>query len=265
MNKNIYEEILELVQRGGRGAIATVIRVKGSSPQVVGAKMLVREDGSIAGTVGGGMMEARAVEKARAIIQSGKPEIITVDLTGKVEGTPVCGGEMDIYIEPLRVMPRILIFGAGHVGTELARIAHICGFRVCIIDDRREWANEERIPHADEIMVSSYEKVFDHLAVSPADYAVIVTRGHEHDQICLERLLNHELTYLGMIGSRKKIARIYKNLRDKGIDESLFKQVHSPIGIAIGASSPAEIAVSIMAEIIQVYRNQTPGEKNCPA
>ena len=162
-------------------------------------------------------------------------------------------GLEEYIIEPIHMRDKIFIFGAGHVGFQLARMAHITDFQTIVIDDREEFANRQRFPHADDVhVVDHFDHAFDNLAIDGKSYIVILTRGHLYDQIVLEAALKTDAAYIGMIGSRTKRDKIYANLEKKGISKETLSSIHSPIGLNINSETPAEIAVSIIGEIIQV-------------
>jgi len=253
--EDIYEEINRLKAKGKCGALATLIYTAGSTPREQGAKMLVREDGSIIGTVGGSLLEAKVRTEAQNVIQEGKPKLLDFDLTGKDKNGMICGGKAKVYIEPIIPAPVLYIFGGGHISFSLVRIGKILGFRLVVIDDREEYANPERFPEADRIIAADYTNAFGQMSVDRFSYLVIVTRDHAYDETVLEWAITTDAKYIGMIGSRKKIKTIYDNLTAKGVTEESFKRVHAPIGLDIKAETPEEIAVSILAEIIQVHRS----------
>lgn len=264
--KNIYEEIVDLQSRGECAALATIISTSGSTPREAGSKMLVRQDGSIVGTVGGSVLEGRVQEVAKTVMREGKPKILDFDLTGQAADGMICGGVAKVFIEPIVALATLYIFGGGHISFSLARIGKMVGFRVVVIDDRQEYANPERFPDADETIADDFPRVFSRLAVHNFSYIVIVTRGHAYDQTVLEWALNTDAHYIGMIGSRKKIRKLYDNLKAQGTSEESLAQVHAPIGLDIKAETPEEIAVSIIAEIIQVRRsNENKKRATCPA
>jgi len=266
--KDIYEEIVRLQSRGECAALATVISTSGSTPREAGSKMLVRQDGSIVGTVGGSIMEGQVKEEAKTVMREGKPKILDFDLTGKAADGMICGGVAKVYIEPIVALATlyIFVFGGGHISFSLARIGKMVGFRVVVIDDRQEYANPERFPEADETIADDFPRVFSRLAVNNFSYVVIVTRGHAYDQTVLEWALTTNAHYIGMIGSRKKIRKLYDNLKAQGASEEAFTRVHAPIGLDIKAETPEEIAVSIMAEIIKVRRSgENEKGATCPA
>jgi xanthine dehydrogenase accessory factor len=255
---DLYEEILKIKSEGRRGAVATIIGTKGSTPREMGAKLLIREDGTILGSVGGGCMEAEVWQEAMKAIEEEKPRTVHFDLTGKEaeESGMICGGVMDIYIEPVIPTPKVFIFGGGHISLYVARMSAMGGFQVGVVDDRPQFANKERFPEAEEVIAEEFPLALPKLKVNLASYLVIVTRGHAYDQEVLEWAIDTPARYIGMIGSRKKIQTVYTNLAAKGIAREKFQRVHAPIGLDIGAVTPEEIAVAIVAEMIQVRRGR---------
>ncbi|MBN1545457.1 MAG: XdhC family protein [Syntrophaceae bacterium] len=260
---DIYEEILKVKNRGECAALATVISVDGSTPREQGAKMLIRQDGTIEGTVGGGLMEKMIREEAEKVIENGIPKMVHFDLTGKEKDGMICGGVATVYIEAIVPKSTLFIIGAGHIAFYLSRMAKMVDFRVVVSDNRSEYANVERFPEADEILADEYDKIFPNLPVGASSFIVIVTHGHAHDQIALEWALQTKARYIGMIGSRKKTRQVFDNLIERGFSgEDIEKRVYSPIGLNIKGETPAEIAVSIMAEIIQVNHSGGPDAKH---
>lgn len=252
----IYEEILKIKAEGRCAAVATIIGAQGSAPREVGAKMLVRDDGTIFGTIGGGCLEGKVIVEAIMVMREETPRTVRHDLTGTdaAEAGMICGGVLDIYIEPVIPTPRVLIFGAGHISLALSKISAMAGFQVAVIDDRAEFANAERFPEADQVIAAPFCRAFPQLKVNRSSYIVIVTRGHAGDQEVLAWALTTEARYIGMIGSRKKIRTLYQNLEEKGIAREALQRVFAPIGLTIGALTPEEIAVSIVGQMIQVRR-----------
>lgn len=236
-------------------ALVTVVRAQGSTPQRAGAKMLVYADGRTVGTIGGGCYENDAFWKAREAIASGKSSLQHYDLNDDFaqENGLICGGRMDVHIDPLSPTPPLYIVGAGHVGWHLARAAADAGFRLHVIDDREKFANAERFPGA-EVVVESIPEWLHRADIAPSAYVVVVTRGHQHDLDAMRALAARDLRYLGLIGSRAKVARIYDALLAEGMPPECLQRVHAPIGLEIGAITPAEIAISILAELIAVRR-----------
>ena len=254
MNEEVFAAANDALSRGETVALVTIVRAQGSTPQRVGAKMLVYADGRTVGTIGGGCYEHDAFWKAREAIASGQPALIRYELSDDFaeENGLICGGQMEVYVEPLTAAPRLYIVGAGHVGWHLARLAQEAGFRIHVVDDREKFANAERFPEAADIVVDEISSWLESAEIPPESYVTIVTRGHQHDLSALRALARRPLRYLGMIGSRAKVTRVYDALVAEGIDADALKRVHAPIGFDIGAVTPAEIAVSILAEMIAV-------------
>jgi xanthine dehydrogenase accessory factor len=352
--KNIYSEIVKSLGRKEKLVLATLITRVGSAPRAVGAKYLIKEDGTSSGSIGGGCVEAEVWQEAQKVMEKGQGDVLRFRLTSEqlAGGGLICGGNIDIFIEPLKeelldiyqeVMkieqkggsallatlisvddtfsrqrsskilmknsgetigdimdrdkiekrilverealakekkptvivieseeedsrwkkmevliepifsePTVFIFGAGHVSQQLAPLAKRVSFRVVVIDDREMFANRERFPEADEVIVSEFENSFDHLTVDDSSYIVIVTRGHLYDGTVLEQAVKTDVRYIGMIGSKKKIHTLYQNLMGKGISKETLDRVYAPIGLDINSETPEEIAVSIVAQLIKV-------------
>jgi xanthine dehydrogenase accessory factor len=258
---DIYEQIVELRRQGRRGAVATITTARGSIPSFQTAKMLVRDDGSIVGTIGGGCVEAEVWQAAREVMEEERPRTLTFNLNNnpKYDTGLVCGGTLEVFIEPVLPPALLYIFGAGHVAYNLYKVAGIAGFDVTVVDDRESYANRERFPDAREIFAADFETATLELRVPESAYVVIVTRGHRDDMRILRWAVNLNVRYLGMIGSRRKTIAIYKELEQEGIAAEKFTQVHAPVGLEIGAVTPEEIAVAIVAEMIAVRRHAIPG------
>ena len=233
----------------------TVVRAQGSTPQRAGAKMLVWADGRTVGTIGGGCYENDAFWKAREAISSGKQALLHYELNDDFaqENGLICGGRMEVHIDPLAPSPRLFIIGAGHVGYQLSRVAADVGFRIHVVDDREKFASAERFPNA-ELAVEPIPEWLHRADLPPSAYVVVVTRGHQHDLEAMRALAARDLKYLGLIGSRAKVARICDALLAEGMPPECLQRVHAPIGLDIGAVTPAEIAISILAELIAVAR-----------
>ncbi len=341
MKKDIFLKIHELLGAGKRMVLAVIIRRAGSAPRAVGSQCIILEDGSLLGTIGGGLLEYRVLEGAREIFRHGESVVLPLYLSGKdvAASEMICGGNVELYLDPLfpenrhttdlfrsiREMieggrhgtllsrvgdgisaqdgrnkmlveegkviagdidglmheaerlcrftrprlveiselgmnvfvepveddPVLFLFGAGHVSTFVAPLAKMVGFRVVVMDDRPDFANTERFPDADEIHIVEFPKALEGITVTGTSYLTIMTRGHTHDRIVLEAALGTDPAYIGMISSKKKWALIQEALREKGVPEQRIETVHSPIGIHIGGETPEEIAVSIVAELIQ--------------
>jgi xanthine dehydrogenase accessory factor len=253
---DIYEEIVKLRREGRRGAVATIVNVRGSIPSFKTAKMLVRDDGSIFGTIGGGCVEADVWRAAREVMEEEKPRTLSFDLNHdpKNDTGLVCGGTLEIFVEPVIPPALLYIFGAGHVSKSLYKIAKDAGFDVTIIDDRESYANRERFPEAREIIAQDFDQAMGTLKLGAGAYIVIVTRGHRDDMRVLRWAIHSDARYIGMIGSKRKTIGIFRELQKEGVPAQLFDRVYAPIGLDIGAVTPEEIAISITAELIAVRR-----------
>ncbi len=331
MDKSLYGKAVEYFSTGKRGALVTIIEKAGPAPREKGAKMFVGNDGQSFGTIGGGLVEAEAIEVARQVLETGKMRRLQVRMNAReVESEGMlCGGDVDILIEPLHEsmislyeeicrhegkdrkgvvvtalagdMPekslisgtggdvygaplsveraemflslrsgpgplvshgylieplmqgsKLFIFGAGHVSQYVSRIAHMVGFSVTIIDDREEFANKSRFPEAHQVVVSPFDETFTSLDFNGDVYIVIVTRGHSHDALVLEKSLKVGARYIGMIGSKRKVAIVFDHLGKKGVRPEELKDVYAPIGLSINSETPEEIGVSIVAQLIKV-------------
>lgn len=253
MGINIYEKILELQEEGTFSALATVIRTEGSTPRKAGAKMLVTLENTF-GTVGGGEFEGRVAEKAREIIKSGKSEVLSCEIEEEY-GTGICGGTVEVYIEPLLPSPKLYIFGAGHVGSIVAKMASFMDFDITVIDDREEFANPELFPDTVNVLADDFlDTIEQQLYFDKSTYVVIVTRGHEYDYEVLKACIPKETAYLGMMGSEQKVEKVFEKLREEGTSDNDILRVYSPIGLKINSETPAEIAVSILGQIIASRR-----------
>jgi xanthine dehydrogenase accessory factor len=262
--QEIYEAITAAQQGGVSIVLATVIRTQGSVPRRAGAKMLVYPDGHFLGTVGGGEMESRVLEAAPQLVRDGQPDILHYELADPARGDPgVCGGQVDIFMEPILPQPTVLVIGCGHVGQAVADLAHWLGFRVVVSDDRAELCNPEAIPQADEYLAIPPDQVAAQAPLHRRTYVAVVTRGVPFDVALLPGLLESEAPYIGVIGSRRRWETALKELREKGIAEDALARVYSPIGLELGAETPREIAVSILAQIIAAQRGneEAPTEK----
>ena len=249
---DIYEEIVKLRRDGRRGAVATIVSSQGSIPSFQTAKMLVRDDGTIVGTIGGGCVEAEVWQAAREVMEKQKPRTLSFNLNQnpKYDTGLICGGTLEIFIEPVLPAALLYIFGAGHVATSLYKVANDAGFEVIVVDDRETYANRERFPAAREVIAEDFQKAMPRLAPSESSYVVIVTRGHRDDMAVLRWAVQTPAHYVGMIGSKRKTIAIFRELRSEGLPANLFDRVHAPVGLDIGAVTPEEIAVSITAELI---------------
>jgi xanthine dehydrogenase accessory factor len=253
---DVYEELVRLRNLGQRCALATIVEVRGSIPSYESAKMLVREDGSIVGTIGGGCVEAEVWNAAREVIRKEQPRRLTFNLgqDAAYDNGLICGGQLDIFVEPVLPIPHAFIFGAGHISKSLSQVATMAGFSTVVVDNRESFANAERFPEAVAVHAGEYEEVFPQLAINETSYVIIVTRGHRDDMRVLKLAIATPARYLAMIGSKRKVLNVIRELEKEGVSRAAFEKIHAPMGLDIGAISPEEIAVSVAAEMIAVRR-----------
>ena len=257
---SIFQALAELEKSGQPGALCTIISSQGSTPRHVGSKMLVYPGGRFVGTVGGGEVEYRVLSEAQATIQSGQSKILDYSMTDPQRGDPgSCGGRLEIFVEPILPMPLLVVIGCGHVGREVAHLAKWLGFRVAAVDDRAELCSPEQLPAADIFYPGEFSTLFDRLDLPQTASVVLTTRNVDVDVKILPGLLEHKVAYLGVIGSRRRWATTKSQLSELGIPSEKITMIHSPIGLRLGAESPREIAVSILAEIM-MQRGQVDGE-----
>lgn len=255
------KEALALVRDGRTAVMATVVNLKGSTPRKLGARMLILDDGSIRGSIGGGALEHYVMNEAAAVLASGKPRVLELDLAEDL--SMGCGGSAWVLMEPLTSPPRLVIFGGGHIAVHLCDMAARCGFSVWVLDGRPGFAEKSRFPSAARLVPKlDPETVLEDASLEGLSlehtFAVVVTHGHELDTAIMERLAPlADLAYLGMIGSRKKAALLFRHLSEKGAEPGLVRRIRAPIGLPTGGQNPGEIAVSILAEL-QAARHKTP-------
>ena len=261
MEGKILKAVSSAVEKGIETAVVTVLEVKGSSPGKEGSMMAVFSDGSILGTVGGGALEYEFIQEALKAIKENKSCEKSFELTEKGSLHMKCGGFVRAYIKVFAKREKLLIMGGGHLGAELYTLGKFLNKYVVIFDDREEFANRERFPEADEIILGKMKETVKNYSIDENSYIIIVTRGHENDKECLKAILDKKVSpkYIGMVGSRGKVLSTYKELLDKGYLKEELKKIYSPIGLDISSSEPKEIALGIMAEITAV-KNQKTGE-----
>lgn len=254
---DIFETIVRWRREGRHGALATIVNTRGSVPSFQSARMLVGDDETVVGTIGGGCVEAEVFEAAREVMRLEKPRTLEFNLnqSPKDDAGLTCGGSLEIFVEPIVPRAVLYLFGAGHVGFHVARTAHEAGFEVIVADDREEYANRARFPGASEIHARDLDQVLAGLAPARGTYLVIATRGHRDDMRVLRWAVGTPARYIGMVGSKRKVLGICKELEKEGISGEALGRIHSPIGLDIGAITPEEIAVSVVAELIAVRRH----------
>lgn len=250
---DIFEEITRIKRERLSAALATVVSGETGVPGKTGFRMLVYPDGEILGTVGGGLLEVKVRQEALRCIKEKTSRLLKLKLDQTRSGIGVlCGGEVEIFVEPILPVSSIFIFGGGHIALPLAQFAKALEFGVVVIDDREEFASRDRFPMADEVKRGDFSAITKSIEFRSDDCAVIITHGHQHDEIVLKECLSNKNRpgYIGMIGSKAKVATVFSHLKQQGVSEELLANVSAPIGLDVGAKSPAEIALSIMAEIV---------------
>ena len=252
----LFQALFDLERINEAGALCTIIRSKGSTPRHVTSKMLVYPDGHIIGTVGGGEVENRVIKEALEAIDDRTPRLLAYNMANPERGDPgVCGGQVEIYVEPILPKPVLVVVGAGHVGKAVAHLAKWLGFIVAVSDDRPDFCNPQAVPEADMFYPLPLEELPSQLSITPWTYIVLTTRGMEIDVRGLPSLLTSNAAYVGVIGSKRRWATTTKKLLEAGVSSEMINRVHSPIGLEIHAETPEEIAVSIMAEIIKLHQH----------
>ena len=240
---NVYQEVSRIKQKGGSAILATLVSVDGDFPKGEGSKVLIKPSGEKVGSLLGGVeLEKKILREGEAQLKEKKPKVLVFRHEDR---------KMEVLLEPVFSEPTIYIFGGGHISEQLAPLAKKVHFKVVVVDDREMFANRERFPEADEVIVSEFEKCFDRLHIDDSSYIIIVTRGHLYDGFVLEQAVKTNARYIGMIGSKKKIKTLYEMLVKKGVSKETLNRVHAPIGLDINSETPEEIAVSIVAQLIK--------------
>lgn len=250
---SIYQALVDLEKNNQPAALCTVVKSEGSTPRHVGSKMLVYPDGSFIGTVGGGDLEHRVLDEAWMAMSDGQTRYLRYNMADPSRGDPgVCGGQVEVFVEPILPTPTLVVIGAGHVGKAVVHLAKWLGFRVAVSDDRAEFCNPEATPGADEYHAVEMGKLAEALKITHRTYLVVTSRGSSVDALGLPSLLKSEAAYIGVIGSKRRWATTVKALKEKGVPDELIAKAHSPMGLELQAETPEEIAVSIMAEVLMV-------------
>ena len=263
LKHDIYAEIVRLKQKRIPAVVVTIVEAKGSVPRHAGSKMIVLGDGSIIGTIGGAILEKQAIDIALQVLKHGTPQKFRFQLHEHETAGPdgiatgmLCGGEVEIFLEPVSITPAVHIFGAGHVAKPTAHLAAVCGFSVYIYDERPELASAARFPEAAGLKTDNLDALLENFAPADHDFIVIVSPSHDIDYQVLRKVIDKPCRYLGVICSRRKWKIFREKLLAEGIAEPLIGQVHAPIGLDIGSETPEEIAVSIVGEMIKVKNNE---------
>lgn len=255
---SLFDTLREIERRGEPAALCTVVRTRGSVPRHPGSKMVVRADGSVEGSVGGGLMESRVIEAALVSMQSGEPQLVRYDLVDPASGdVGVCGGQIEVFVDPIRPQPVLLVVGGGHIGRSLVHLGKWLGFRVVISDDRPEFCDPQAVPGADEYFPVPVPELVRTFRFTSETYIVLPTRGMPVDVDGLPHLLDVPQAYLGVIGSRRRWATARRKLEENGVPREKLEKVHAPMGLELNAETPEEIALSILAEIVMLRRRGT--------
>ena len=256
--KSIYQALAELEKNNQSAALCTVTKSEGSTPRHVGSKMLVHPDGNFIGTVGGGELENRVIKAALESIQNETAQTLAYSMADPSRGDPgVCGGQVEVFVEPILPTPLLIVIGAGHVGKAVVHLAKWLGFRVAVSDDRAEFCTPESIPEADAYYPVAMDELPKHITIDKRTVLILTTRGSAIDAAGLSPLLDSAAAYIGIIGSKRRWATTVKALKDKGISDEKIASVHSPMGLELQAETPEEIAVSIMAEVMMLKEKGT--------
>ena len=250
---SIYQALAEIEKNNESAALCTVVKSEGSTPRHVGSKMLVYPGGNFIGTVGGGDLEHRVLDEAWMAVADGKPRLLSYNMSDPSRGDPgVCGGQVEVFVEPILPAPMIVVIGGGHVGKAVVHLAKWLGFRVAVSDDRAEFCTPESVPGADAYYAIPMEKLTEQLKITRQTYLVVTSRGSGVDAAGLPSLLDSPAAYIGVIGSKRRWATTVKALKEKGVADEKIARVHSPMGLELNAETPEEIAVSILAEIMML-------------
>ncbi|WP_406676810.1 XdhC family protein [Moorella sp. ACPs] len=240
-----FRQLLAALEGQQPGVAATVVKAEAGLPGVApGNRFLWTPEGHY-GSLGSANLEAAVAERAREVLAGRRPRLETIDLDA---------GGVTLFLEPVLPEPEVIVLGGGHVGQKVAAVAKLAGYRVSVIDDRPDFANRALFPAADRIICNNFTAALQEIKLTPSTFIVIVTRGHRYDYDCLRAVIDSPAAYIGMIGSRRRVQGVKERLLAEGVSEAALERIHAPIGLDIGAETPAEIAVSILAEIIRVYR-----------
>ncbi len=255
--ENLFESILALQRAGQPAALAVIIKTKGATPRKSGAKMIVLPNGQAIGTMGGGDLEKRVIGEAVEAIKAGEPRIVsfTLDIEkGRLD--MMCGGALDVFIDPILPRAKLIIFGAGHITRVLAPLTQTAGFQVSVVDDSADLLQKENFPEIEDLRLTDMDQFAGNLLPDPNTYIVILSRGFSKDEAILRQLIQKDFKYIGMIGSVRKMMAMKENLQKQGISEEAFAKIQAPIGLDIGAETPEQIAISIAAEMIAAQKGK---------
>lgn len=259
MDNELLIKAFEAAQKGRSFAFATVVETIGKgTPRKIGSKMIVLEDGSLMGTIGGGANEKKAYDECLKAIKRKRSILTTYDLSGKKD-QPICGGQMKVFIEPFIKNNKLIICGGGHIALPLSVIGKMLNFEVTVVDNRKAFSSKQRFPHIDKSVYSDQSKYLSKLPIDKNTFIVIVTHGHEFDYQCLKAVVKSSAAYIGVISSKIKRDKFLAQLKKEGIEQKYLKNIKIPVGLDIGAQTPEEIAISIASEIVTVSNKESIG------
>ena len=255
--RSIYQALADLETQNSPAVLCTIVNSQGSTPRHVGSKMLVYADESSLGSVGGGELESRVIAEARQVLLDFTPRLLSYNMSAPERGDPgVCGGQVEVFLEPIQPQPVLVVIGAGHVGRAVVHLSGWLGFRVVVSDDRAEFASPEAVPGADVYLPIPMAELGKQLEITPWTYIILTTRGVDIDVPGLPALLESPAAFIGVIGSKRRWTTTRQQLLEAGIPQEKLDRVHSPVGIELNAETPEEIAVSILAELIRLRREK---------
>jgi xanthine dehydrogenase accessory factor len=245
---SLSEELVQVSEQGAAAVLATVVEVETGAAVEAGAKCLIRDGKVSAETIGNAQVIDAIVKAGEAPSRAEKSQLLTLDV-------PAAGGKLEVFFEVMPAPPKLIVVGAGHIAVPLVQIAKVLDFHVTVIDDRLLYANRERFPQADEVLVGDMARMLKEMTITSSCYIVLITRGHAYDEPCLREIMHSQAKYIGMIGSRRRIKACFQRFRDEEkIAEEVIERVYAPIGLDIATETPPEIALSILAEVIKVRR-----------
>lgn len=256
VNSPVLELITRAIDEGKTVVLATVISADQGVPALPSMKLAMDQEGRTVGSLGREDLDSEVMNMCSQVMKEGRSTLvhhfISQDISVR-EGTQK-RGKIDIFLDLIEAPPTMVIFGAGHIAQPLSRIGKIVGYRIVVVDDREHFASRDRFPEADDIMAMDFSEAVDSLNINPTTYLVLITRGHKHDELILRKVLGTKAAYIGMIGSRRRVAAVLSSLMRDGYSQKLIDQVHTPIGLRIGSQTPEEIALSIAAEVVKLRR-----------
>lgn len=260
--KAIKPTVLELVTRaideGKTVVLATIVSADQGVHSLQGLKLAIDQGGETAGSLGEQALDKEVINLCFQAMKEERSTLVhhfmSKDLATR-EGIQA-GGKLDIFLDLIEAPPSMVIFGAGHIAQPLCRIGKTVGYRIVVVDDRENYASSDRFPEADDIIVMDFNKAVDSLNINPTTYLVLITRGHKHDELILRKVVDTKAAYIGMIGSKRRVAAVLTSLRRDGYSPKLIDRIHAPIGLRIGAQTPEEIALSIAAEVVKIRRDE---------